>query len=113
MVIIFQNIYNNLDQWIVTSVSLQNDSLNIIISILKNKLKEHRLINEKPFYEDIIDKLEDNHIEQDEKNIELLCIYLKQSIALQAKNNNKNGNDNIFYRYKNKDKIISSWSFIF
>ena len=42
-----QNIYNNLDQWIVTSVSLQNDSLNMIISILKNKLKSHRLINEK------------------------------------------------------------------
>ena len=42
-----QNIYNNLDQWIVTSVSLQNDALNVIIAILKKKLKSHRLINEK------------------------------------------------------------------
>ena len=42
-----ENIYNNLDQWIVTNVSLQNDSLNIVISLLKNKLKNHRLINEK------------------------------------------------------------------
>ena len=42
-----QNVYDTLDNWIVTSVSLQNDSLNMIISILKNKLKEHRLINEK------------------------------------------------------------------
>ena len=42
-----QNIYNNLDEWIITNISLQNDSLNKIISLLKNKLKEHRLINEK------------------------------------------------------------------
>ena len=52
-----QNIYNNLDQWIVTSVSLQNDALNMIISILKNKLNDHRLINEKK---------EINKIEMDE-----------------------------------------------
>ena len=42
-----KNIYENLDNWIVTSVSLQNDALNVIISILKNKLKYQRLINEK------------------------------------------------------------------
>ena len=42
-----QNIYNNIDQWIVISVSLQNDALNIIISLLKKKLKNHRLIHEK------------------------------------------------------------------
>ena len=42
-----QNIYENLDNWIVTSVTLQNDALNMVISILKKKLKDHRLINEK------------------------------------------------------------------
>lgn len=56
---------------------------------------------------DSLNKIEDKNIDQDEKNIELLCIYLKQSIALQAKNNNNNGNDNIFYRYKNPLHILS------
>ena len=42
-----QNVYTNVDQWIVTNVSLQNDALNMIISVLKKKLKDHRLINEK------------------------------------------------------------------
>jgi hypothetical protein len=42
-----QNVYTNVDQWIVTNVSLQNDALNMIISLLKKKLKEHRFINEK------------------------------------------------------------------
>jgi len=55
---------------------------------------------------DSLNKIEDNNIDQDEKNIELLCIYLKQSIALQAKNNSI-GNDNIFYRYKNPLHILS------
>ena len=52
-----QNIYYNLDQWIVTSVSLQNDALNMIISILRKKLEDHKLINE---------KREINKIEMDE-----------------------------------------------
>ena len=52
-----QNVYSNVDQWIVTNVSLQNDALNMIISVLKRKLKEHRLINEKK---------EINSIEMDE-----------------------------------------------
>ena len=56
---------------------------------------------------DSLNKIEDKNIDQDEKNIELLCIYLKQSIALQAKNNNYNGNENIFYRYKNPLHILS------
>ena len=56
---------------------------------------------------DSLNKIEDKNIDQDEKNIELLCIYLKQSIALQSKNNNNNGNDNIFYRYKNPLHILS------
>ena len=43
----FQNIYNNLDQWIVTNISLQNDALNSVVSVFKNKLKEHQLIDEK------------------------------------------------------------------
>jgi len=55
---------------------------------------------------DSLNKIEDNNIDQDEKNIELLCIYLKQSIALQAKNNIIE-NDNIFYRYKNPLHILS------
>ena len=59
-----QNIYNNLDQWIVTSVSLQNDALNIVISILKKKLKNHRLINEKKEINtiemDAFEKIHDN-----------------------------------------------------
>ena len=57
--------------------------------------------------EDIIDKLEDNHIEQDEKNIELLCVYLKHSIAIQAKENINDINENIFYRSKNPLHTLS------
>ena len=41
-----QNIYNNLDQWIITSVTLQNDALNSVISILRKNLEEHKLIDE-------------------------------------------------------------------
>ena len=57
--------------------------------------------------DDIIDKLEDNHIEQDEKNIELLCVYLKHSIAIQAKENSNVINENIFYRSKNPLHTLS------
>ena len=41
-----QNIYNNLDQWIITSVTLQNDALNSVVSILRKNLEEHKLIDE-------------------------------------------------------------------
>ena len=57
--------------------------------------------------EDIIDKLEENHVEQDEKNIELLCVYLKHSIAIQAKENSNVINENIFYRSKNPLHTLS------
>ena len=56
---------------------------------------------------DNLNNIEEKNINQDEKNIELLCIYLKQSISLQTKNNNNNENDNIFYRYKNPLHILS------
>ena len=52
-----ENIYFNVDQWIVTSVSLQNDSLNMIISLLKKKLNDHEFIDE---------ETEINTIEMDE-----------------------------------------------
>ena len=42
-----QNIFFNVDQWIVTSISLQNDALNKIMSLLKRKLNEKKLIDEK------------------------------------------------------------------
>lgn len=57
--------------------------------------------------EDIIDKLEENYIDQDEKNIELLCVYLKHSIAIQAKENSDTINENIFYRSKNPLHTLS------
>lgn len=49
----------------------------------------------------------DDDFNQDEKNIELLCIYLKQSIAIQAKEQNNLGHENIFYRYKNPLHMLS------
>ena len=45
--------------------------------------------------------------DEDEKNIELLCLYLKHSITLQMKEKKKVGNDNIFYRYKNPLHTLS------
>ena len=37
----------------------------------------------------------------------MLCIYLKQSIAIQAKEKNNLTQDNIFYRYKNSLHTLS------
>ena len=51
--------------------------------------------------DDILNNIEKNIIDQDEKNLELLCIYLKYSIEVQTKENNNILNENIFYRYKN------------
>ena len=61
------NIYNNLDQWIVTSISLQNDALNKVISVFKSKLSEHQLIDE----ENDINIIEMDEFEKnDEDNLE-------------------------------------------
>ena len=58
--------------------------------------------------EDIIDKYNQKNIDPEERNIELLCLYLKQSIALQAKEKNSLlEHDNIFYRYKNPIHVLS------
>ena len=62
-----QNIYNNLDQWIVTSISLQNDALNNVISIFKSKLNERQIIDEKNDINNIeMDEFEKN----EEENLE-------------------------------------------
>ena len=55
--------------------------------------------------EDLIDKINEKTNDEEERNIELLCIYLKQSICLQAKNNIEN--ENIFYRSKNPFHALS------
>ena len=41
------NIYNNMDNWIVKNVSLQNDSLNNVINVIKNCLENKILIDKK------------------------------------------------------------------
>ena len=70
----FQDIYNNLDQWIVTSISLQNDALNSVIAIFKSKLQEHQLINEEKDIKVIeMDEFEKNvdNLEETEGEISL------------------------------------------
>lgn len=56
--------------------------------------------------DDILDKINDKTTDEDERNIELLCIYLKHSISLQAKENAIE-NENIFYRSKNPFHALS------
>ena len=55
--------------------------------------------------EDFLDPNDEK--DDDEKNIELLCLYLKHSIAIQTKEKKNLGNDNIFYRYKNPLHTLS------
>ena len=62
----FQDIYNNLDQWIITSISLQNDALNSVVALFKSKLNNHQLINE----EKDIDVIEMDEFEKDGDNNE-------------------------------------------
>ena len=59
------NIYNNADNWITQSVSLQNNALNIVIEKIREILNNKRLIDEK---EDI-DPIEMDAFEKDEKSI--------------------------------------------
>ena len=94
-----QNIYMNLDNWIVTSVSLQNDALNVVISILKSKLKEHKLINEKK---------EINTIEMDEfeKKIEDNEEGLGSEIGIKPIDNSSVGIGRIYNKI-NIDYLIN------
>jgi len=62
----FQDIYNNLDQWIITNVSLQNDALNSVISVFKTKLQERQIIDEKKD----IDIIEMDEFEKSDDNLE-------------------------------------------
>ena len=62
----FQDIYNNLDQWIITNVSLQNDALNSVIAVFKSKLQERQLIDEKKD----IDIIEMDEFEKSDDNLE-------------------------------------------
>ena len=62
----FEDIYNNLDQWIITSVSLQNDAMNSIVAVFKSKLQERQLIDEK----NDIDVIEMDEFEKNDENLE-------------------------------------------
>ena len=68
-----QNIYNNLDQWIITSISLQNDALNKVISVFRSKLNDRQIIDEENDINIIeMDEFEKNEEENfDEKDGEL------------------------------------------
>ena len=70
-----QNIYNNLDQWIVTSISLQNDALNNVISIFKSKLNERQIIDEKNDINiiemDEFEKNEEENLEEKDSEINI------------------------------------------
>ena len=57
--------------------------------------------------EDIFDKNDESNYNQEEKSVDLLCLYLKQSIAIQSKENNNFCNDKIFYRFKNPLHTLS------
>ena len=57
--------------------------------------------------DEIFDKNDKNNYNQEEKNIDLLCLYLRQTIAIQSKGKHKNCHDNIFYRFKNPLHTLS------
>ena len=95
---------------------LKDNELNQNNSISKNKYEYNfegfgEMLNEEELSDeidsdDILDKINDKTNDEDERNIELLCIYLKHSISLQAKENIIE-NDNIFYRTKNPFHALS------
>ena len=114
----FQDIYNNLDQWIVTSISLQNDALNSVIAIFKSKLQEHQLISEEKDIKSIeMDEFEKNidNLEETEGEISLKPIdnssviggrvynklnidYLIKDSFMDIKIEEINNNENIIYK---------------
>ena len=113
----FQDIYNNLDQWIIKNMSLQNDALNSVISIFKSKLQDHQLIDEKNDIDTIemdeFEKVDDNS-EEKEDDIELKPIdnnsvigrrvYNKLNIDYLIKDSFMNIKIEEIYSNNNKDK---------
>ena len=88
-----ENIFENLDDWIIKSVSLQNESLNYIIQILKNYLfKEKKLIEQ----EKDIDYIE---LDEFEKIIDDGSENKNKSSIL---NNSEIGNSNIIGSWMEK-----------
>ena len=85
-----QDIYNNLDSWIVNSVSLQNDALNSVISVFRTKLNEHQLIDEKKDIEviemDEFEKVENDNLEEKAEEIELKPIDNSSVIGMRVYN---------------------------
>ena len=63
-----KNIFNNADNWITQSVSLQNNALNIVIEKIREKLNNKKLINEKQDIEPI--EMDSFEVEQKNANEE-------------------------------------------
>ena len=85
-----QDIYNNLDQWIVTSVSMQNDALNSVIAVFRSKLNEHQLIDEKNDIDiiemDEFEKIGNDNLEEKNDDIELKPIDNNSVIGMRVYN---------------------------
>ena len=91
------NIFNNLDQWIVTSISMQNDALNNIITIFKSKLNEKELIDEKKDINIEMDEFEKSEDDISEDKIE--------EITVKPIDNNSVISNKVYYRF-NIDYLI-------
>ena len=91
------NIYNNVDGWIVQSVSLQNNALNTIIGRIRELLNDKKLIDEKVDIEPIeMDafEVENNNSNSNEEN--------------NAENNNENNEEEILVKPIDDKSIVSS-----
>ena len=89
-----ENIYNNVDGWVIKSVSLQNNALNLVIQKIKGLLNNKKLINEKediqPIEMDAFETEEKNYNDEnkndiiikpiDDKSIETNSVYFKLNI---------------------------------
>ena len=91
------NIYNNVDGWIVQSVSLQNNALNTVIGKIKELLNDKKLIDEKVDIEPIeMDafEIENNNNNNKEEN--------------NAGNDNENNEEEVLVKPIDDKSIVSN-----
>ena len=92
-----KNIYNNVDGWIVQSVSLQNNALNTVIGKIRELLNDKKLIDEKVDIEPIeMDafEVENNINKNNEEN--------------NAENDNENNEEEVLVKPIDDKSIVSN-----
>ena len=72
-----QNIFHNVDDWIIKSINMENDAQNEIINLLKNKLEEKQLIDEESEINTIEMDCFEKIIEEDDRSNKSIDLKLK------------------------------------